>query len=140
MNVESEGPPCGCGSHGCLEQFASATAVVRMAREAGLAEQTAEAVHRRASSGDEAALRVFRTMGRALGIALADLVNIFNFPLYVLAGGVIGAWDLFAPALLEEVERRSFVYRAGGTEIHPAQLGKETGLYGAAYLPMQTLS
>ncbi len=137
ITVEPEGPHCGCGNRGCLEALASATAVVRMAREAGLKEETAETLYRKAGNGDATARQIFRTMGRALGIALAGLVNTFNFPLYVLTGGVIGAWDQFSPSLLEEVERRSFVYRAGGTEIHPSQLGKEAGLYGAAYLPMQ---
>ncbi len=135
--VEPEGPACGCGSRGCLEQLASATAVVRMAHEAGLSEATAEAVFERARSGDPAARQVFRVMGRALGIALADLINAFNFSLYLLAGGVLGAWDFFAPALFEEVKFRSFIYRAGGTVIDKAALGKDAGLFGAAYLPMQ---
>lgn len=136
IHVEPDGPPCGCGSRGCLEQSASATAVVRMAREAGLSEATSEAVYRRAVEGDARARGVFQTMGRSLGMALADLVNVFNFPLYVLAGAVIGAWEFFSPALLEEVERRSFVYRAGGTVIDRSVLGRDAGLYGAAYLPI----
>ena len=50
-------------------------------------------------------------MGEALGVALANLINIFNFPLYLLSGGPLPAWDFFAPAMLEEVTRRSFTYR-----------------------------
>ena len=150
MTVSPDGPRCGCGNHGCLEAMASATAIVRMAREAArsgrspalarVAEDaafTSKMVYHKAVEGDQAARDVFITVGRALGIALADLVNVFNFPLYTITGGVVGAWDLFAPAMLAEVERRSFVYRAGGTQIAKSRLGNEAGLYGAAYLPLQ---
>ena len=153
ITINPDGPPCGCTNHGCLEQLASATAIVRMAHEtiregkspalAQLArecsELTSEMVHRKALEGEEAARDIFTVVGRALGIALADLVNILNFPLYVITGGVTKGWDLFAPVMLAEVERRSFVYRAGGTRIARSQLGSEAGLYGAAYLPIQAM-
>ena len=74
-------------------------------------------------------------MGEALGILLAMLINTFNFPLYLLSGGVLGAWDLFAPAMLEETRRRSFTFRTTNTRIEQAELGNEAGLFGAAYLP-----
>ena len=64
---------------------------------------------------------VFRAMGEALGIALASLINIFNFPLYLLSGGPIPAWEFFAPPMLAEVERRSFTYRLTKTRIEPAE-------------------
>jgi len=151
ITVKPDGPPCGCGNCGCLEAMASATAIVRMARQAieqgrspalaqaarTLAEITSEVVCQKAVEGDPVACQIFVAAGEALGIALADLVNIFNFPLYVITGGVVDAWDLFAPAMLEMVERRSFVYRAGGARIAPSKLGNEAGLYGAAYLPFQ---
>jgi glucokinase len=76
-------------------------------------------------------------MGRALGIALAGLINVFNFPLYLLGGGVIAAWDLFTPPMLAEIKRRSFTFSRTNTRIEPAILGKDAGIFGAAYLPMQ---
>lgn len=76
-------------------------------------------------------------MGEALGIAIASLVNIFNFPLFLLSGGPLPAWDFFAPAMLAEVQRRSFTYRNAPTRVERAALGNEAGLYGAAYLPFQ---
>ena len=63
------------------------------------------------------------------------MVNTFNFPLYLLSGGMLPAWDLFAPAMLAECRRRSFVFRTTATRIDKAMLGNEAGLYGAAYLP-----
>ncbi len=138
MMVVPNGNPCGCGNHGCLEKHASARAVEGMAYMIGLGEKvTARDVFELAEQGNELARRVFRRMGVALGIALATLVNLFNFPLYLLGGGVLGAWKYFAPAMMEEVERRSFTYRNTRTRIEKAVLGNEAGLYGAAYLPVQ---
>jgi glucokinase len=77
-------------------------------------------------------------MGETLGVLLATLINTFNFPLYLLSGGVLGAWDLFAPAMLDEARRRSFTFRTTDTRIEKAELGNEAGLFGAAYLPWST--
>ena len=136
ITVVPSGNPCGCGNTGCLEKHASATAIGAMARLIGLgADLTALDVYNLAVSGDARAKAIFTSMGQALGIALATLVNIFNFPLYLLSGGPLPAWDFFAPAMIAEVERRSFTYRNAPTRIERATLGNEAGLYGAAYLP-----
>jgi glucokinase len=136
MTAVPTGNPCGCGNQGCLEKHASATAVVGMARMLGLGDNlTSEAVYDLAAGGDEKAKAVFAAMGQALGTALATLVNIFNFPLYLLSGGVLPAWDFFAPAMFDECRRRSFIFRTTATKIEKAILGNEAGLYGAAYLP-----
>ena len=87
--------------------------------------------------GNPLALRVFECMGKALGIALATYNEVFNFPLYLLSGGPLAAWDLFAPAMFAEIERRSFTYRVTKPRIEKAMLGSDAGLFGAAYLPFQ---
>lgn len=138
MTVSPNGNPCGCGNTGCLEKHASATAVSAMAKLMGLGDDlTSEQVYHLAAGGNEKARLVFQVMGQALGIALANLVNAFNFPLYLLSGGMLPAWEFFAPAMFEEVRRRSYVYRHSPTRIEKAVLGNEAGLYGAAYLPFQ---
>jgi len=98
---------------------------------------TSEQVYRMAVLGNVKAQDVFVAMGQALGIALAMLINTFNFPLYLLSGGVLAAWDQFAPAMMEEVRRRSFTFRGSNTRVERAALGNEAGLYGAAYLPQR---
>jgi glucokinase len=141
ITVVPNGNPCGCGNRGCLEKHASATAVIAMARMMHLGEditskQLDELARQPGEAGDKARA-IWRAMGEALGVALANLVNTFNFPLYLLSGGMLPAWEFFAPPMLAEVERRSFTYRAtsAGTRIAPATLGNEAGLMGAAYLP-----
>jgi glucokinase len=138
ITVNPTGNPCGCGNYGCLEKHASATAIVSMARLLSLGDHlTSEDVYKLAIGGNEKAKMIFHTMGSALGIALASLVNIFNFPLYLLSGGVLPAWDQFAPAMMAEVKNRSFTFRNAQTVIGKATLGNEAGLFGAAYLPIQ---
>lgn len=135
ITVVPNGNPCGCGNRGCLEKHASATAIAALGRMIGLGDLTSEEVYEHAKKGDERALAVFDHMGRALGIALATLVNIFNFPLFLLSGGPLPAWDIFAPPMMSELEQRSFTYRASKTVVARAELGNEAGLFGAAYLP-----
>ena len=137
MTVVPDGNPCGCGNRGCLEKHASATAISGMAKVIGLgADLTSEQVYNLAVAGDEKAKRIFEAMGRYLGVALATLVNIFNFPLYLLSGGPLPAWEFFAPAMLEEARWRSFTFRHAETRVEKAILGNEAGLFGAAYLPL----
>ncbi len=136
ITIVPNGNPCGCGNRGCVEKHASATAIIAMAKLLGLGDNmTAKAVYDLAINGNPKAQMIFTSMGESLGIVLAMLINAFNFPLYLVAGGVIGGWDLFAPAMLEETSRRSFTYRLTQTRVERAQLGNEAGLYGAAYLP-----
>lgn len=136
ITVMPYGNPCGCGNRGCLEKHASATAVETMAKLVALGDNlTSKEVFDLATAGNVLAKRVFESMGRALGIALATLINIFNFPLYLLSGGALPAWDFFAPPMFEEIRERSFTFRNAATRVEPATLGNEAGLYGAAYLP-----
>jgi glucokinase len=136
ITVNPTGMPCGCGNIGCLEKHASATAIVSMARMLNLGENlTSEDVYKLAAGGSEPAKRVFESMGSALGVGLANLIQIFNFPLYLLSGGVLAAWDYFAPAMFGELSRRSLTFRAAGPRVDKAILGSEAGLLGAAYLP-----
>jgi glucokinase len=136
ITVVPNGNPCGCGNRGCVEKHASATAITAMAKLLGLGDAlTSKDVYDLAVAGNEKAQTIFISMGEALGITLAMLVNTFNFPLYLLSGGVLAAWDLFAPAMLAETRRRSFTFRASETRVEKAKLGNEAGLFGAAYLP-----
>jgi glucokinase len=136
ITIVPTGNPCGCGNQGCLEKHASATAIAAMANMLHLGDNlSSREVYELAVAGDEKARGIFTAVGQALGVALATLVNIFNFPLYLLSGGVLSAWDLFAPAMFEEVRWRSFGFRSSDARIEKAILGNEAGLFGAACLP-----
>lgn len=136
------GVACTCGSRGCLEVFASATAIVRMTREAsprhpdsllqGSANLTAQAIFEAGLKGDELALEIFRRMGVYLGIGLANLINILNPEMIVIAGGVVNGWDLFEKHMRQEVEERAFPLVR--VKIVRAKCGDDAGLLGAARL------
>ncbi len=166
ITVEPDGYPCGCGNHGCAERYASATGVVRMAREAiesgkapalakaasSDAEFSAKSIYNLAIQGNADAQAIFVRFGRVLGIMMADIVNVLNLDMFVIGGGVVSAWDAFAPTMFAELRERSLVYAAtdpedrGSTEVKPwtrkrtmitqALLGSDAGLYGAARIPM----
>jgi len=106
--VEPDGHPCGCGSNGCIEQYASATAVVRMAREAGLEMTRSVEVYDAAMNGNEQARAVYHKMGRYLGIAIAGLLNLLNPEMIVLGGGAAAGWDAFIDPLTAEIKYRAF--------------------------------
>jgi len=166
VTIERNGVPCGCGNRGCAERYASATAIVRMAREAieagkapalaqfavSGADFSAEAIYDLAVKGDEAARGIFERVGRALGTLLAGAVNVLNLEMYVIGGGVVSAWDWFAPSMFDELRQRSCVYAATApadpmraaaqgattrrqTKITRAILGSDAGLFGGARLP-----
>jgi glucokinase len=139
--VVPNGNPCGCGNQGCLEKHASATAVSAMARLMQLGEDlTSKDVYELAKQDTEPgekARMVWQVVGEALGMAMASLINTFNFPLYLLSGGMLPAWEYFAPHMMRVAMQRSYTFRATANETHIAQatLGNLAGLYGAAYLP-----
>ena len=130
--VEPNGHPCGCGSRGCIEQYASATAIIRSAINAGLEVGSSSAVYEAAKSGDKRASAVFSSMGSYLGIGLAGLVNVLNPEMIVLGGGVSAAWDLFADEVRREVNERAFPEPADRVKIVRAELGDDAGILGAA--------
>ncbi len=139
ITISSNGYPCGCGNTGCVEKYASATAVSAMARLMNLGRDlSSEDVFNLAKGGNPRAQAIFESVGIALGTLLANLINTFNFPLYLLGGGMTAAWELFEPPMLAEVSRRSFIYRKTPPRIERATLGGDAGLFGAAYLPFQT--
>ena len=150
VSVKFDGVRCNCGSIGCVEAYASATGVVRRAREAlaeGAQSALADAadgltcaqVFQAAAAGDALAERVVADTAVYLGTAIGSLINIFNPDMVVLFGGMTNAGDqLFVP-VREEVRKRSFKIGADRCQIVRSQLGGEAGVIGAAVTAMQRL-
>ena len=147
VTIESAGPRCGCGNHGCLEALASGTAIRRRAREVAsdqpysalgrLAierEVLGEDVTRLAHEGDEAALQVLQETGRWLGIGLAGFVNTFNPEVIAVGGGAARAGELILGPARKEVQLRAQSPSRDTVEIKEATLGPESGALGAAAL------
>lgn len=141
--VEPLGAPCGCGSRGCVEQYSSATAIVRLTRELenqypksvlqNKSRLTSLDVYEAGKEGDDLALEVFRQMGFYLGIALADLVNVLNPEVIVIGGGAAAGWDLFIGHVEDQIRNRAFREPAERAKLVRAKLGDDAGILGAAH-------
>jgi glucokinase len=152
INAVPDGRPCGCGRHGCLEQYASGNALVREARmlaaerrsEAGtllaLGDGTPEGVQgvhvtAAAKAGDPVAMEAFAVVGTWLGRGLADLAAVLDPELFVIGGGVSDAGDLLLASA-----RQTLADKLIGQQNRPApavkvaQLTNNAGLVGAADL------
>src|SRR6185503_8142912 len=143
------GLKCKCGNTGCLELFASATGIVRMARESlaqfpqatlSADDLTAEKVYDAGRQGDELALSVFRRAGKYLGIGLANLTSLIDPEIIVINGGVVNGWDLFAADMYAEVAERAFQATAKQVKIARAECGENAGLLGAARLACEEMA
>jgi glucokinase len=153
--IDSTGRRCKCGNYGCLEAYASGPAIAERAREAlagdeesilprlvggDLQKITARTVYDAALKGDETAREVVRDTARFLGTGLANLLNIVNPDVVVLAGGVTEAGDALFEPLRAEVKRRAFRPAVDACRIVPGMLGGSAGVVGAvATFKMQAL-
>lgn len=138
--------PCSCGKKGCLEQYASATGMVRVAKKfladwegetlLHQCEVTAKSLWDCAKAGDRAANEITDFVCHRLGIALANAAYLVDTELFVIGGGVSAAGDF----LLEKTER---VYRANvfphsrDKKFKLAKLGNDAGIQGAAALLLE---
>ncbi len=142
--VEPQGHPCGCGSVGCVEQYASATAIVRIASELlsrypdsvlhGNKAISPLDVYNAGIAGDELSIEVFRHVGTYLGIALGGLINVLNPEAIVIGGGAAAGWDLFIDHLRAEISMRAFPQPAERVRLVRSELGDDAGILGAAFL------
>ena len=138
---DDETEKCGCGNVGCLEQYASATGVVRLAKRKLAAsdmdsslrgiEVTAKDVWDAVKAGDALAIEVADQFGWYLGRALANIANVVNPEIFVLGGGVSKAGDV----LIEYIQKYYKTYAfpaAKGVLFGLAKLGNDAGIYGSA--------
>ncbi len=154
ITIYPDGARCNCGNYGCLESYASATAIRRMVRE-GLEDKSLDTTLREstknvepedipqivmeaASAGDDFSLSIWLEVGKALGIAIASLVNLLNVEMVVIGGGVSNAWDLFIDATYKEAHRRALRAPMERAEIKRGLLGDDAGILGSAYLAFKS--
>ncbi|HYP56108.1 MAG TPA: ROK family protein [Solirubrobacterales bacterium] len=145
--IDMDGPRCqgNCPTHGCVEAFASGTALGREGREAAerelgsaLGRMRAEgrevdgrAVTEAAQAGDRTAIGVFDLVGRRLGVALASFANLFEPETIVVGGGVMAAGDLLLEPARAELQARALP-PMNRTPVVAAELGGDAGMIGAA--------
>ncbi len=147
VTIKMDGLACqgNCPGHGCIETYASGTALGREGRAAAEREPSSalgkllaageavdgKAVTIAARAGDATARGVFDLVGRRLGVALASFANIFGPEVFVIGGGVIAAGDLLLDPARAELRKRALP-PMNRTPVLAAELGEDAGMIGAA--------
>lgn len=139
MHVAPEDRLCGCGARGCMETWASATAVSeRFAEVSGQAVDARE-VCRLADGGDAHALDVLHDAGRVLGRGIAEAVKLLDIRRISISGGLTGAWQHLAPAMQQKLDARLLAPQRGKVRVQRSALGDDAGILGAASLLFDSL-
>jgi len=127
---------CGCGGKGCLEQYASATAVARIFSQRCGKGCDAAQVCRYADDGDPAALAVYAQAGAVLGGGIAQAVKLLDVRAVTISGGMIGAWDYFYPNLQQALTANLLPPQRRNVTVRASTLNDQAGLLGAAALAL----
>ena len=144
---DEEEDVCGCGNHGCLEQYASATGIVRLAKRRLAAsndasvlrisqeknELSAKAVFDAVKDGDKIACEIAEEFGRYLGKGFAMIAAVVNPEVFVLGGGVSKAGEILCDYVAKNYEKYAF-HGCKNASFKLATLGNDAGIYGAAKL------
>ena len=150
VTVDPSGPRCTCGNTGCVEAFASGTAIADAGVAAAKAEPnsaigrafsdgqpiTSPVVTELAADGDPAAAQVLEEAGRKLGVALAGFANVFAPEVIVIGGGAAAAGELLLGPARDELRRRALGPHRS-VPVVPAHFGPEAGMLGAALLAIE---
>lgn len=136
--IDEDGPPCRCGSSGCLEAMAAAPAILQLAREAGLGDDlTILDLIEAAQAGSEPARQLFAQAGRRIGTALTSLVNLLNPGILIIGGGVARAGPFLLDPLQETVRQRALPVAVQRTLIVESTLGPDAIAIGAVTTVLQ---
>ncbi len=138
---------CNCGQYGCLEQYTSATGIVRMAKrklaksddETSLRKfdaLTAKDIFDEAKAGDEVAKELVEELGKILGSTLSNLACIVNPEVIVIGGGVSKAGAILIDTIQDHFKETAH-YACRDTKFELATLGNDAGIYGCAALIME---
>ncbi len=143
---EGETEVCGCGRTGCLEQYASATGIVRLAKRRlanntedtvlNIDAVTAKDVFDAVKAGDKVAMEIAEDFGKYLGNALSEIAVILDPELFVIGGGVSRAGEV----LLDYIKKnylKNALWDNNKVEFALAKLGNDAGMYGAAKLALE---
>jgi glucokinase len=155
MSINAEGEKCPCGNIGCLENYASARAMIAKALQmlekgtesllkdcyqGSIYKITTEDIYKTALEGDTLSREILRNAGKHLGVGLANIINTLSPEAIILTGGLIGAWNIYIQEAIREASRRAFKHLFDSVKIIPSSLGEDAGVIGAACLVFNELT
>lgn len=149
MSINAAGNRCPCGNAGCLELYASATAIIGGAvselekgsssilkdlHNGNFYRIKAEDIYKAALEGDPLSRNILRDAGKNLGIGIASIINLLSPEAVILTGGLIGAWNIYIEAAIKEASKGTFSELYERVKIIPSSLGDDAGIIGASSL------
>ncbi len=142
--VDPNGPKAPYGNRGILEQYVSATGIVRLAKKAGLKPHQGEPKEARifqkmAEKGNRKAILVYDLAGKMLGVGLTTALHLLNPSVVIFSGGVSAAGSLLLKPMFRELKARCFKSHLKGVKFKMAKLGDNMGVIGAARLAWQSI-
>ena len=134
LQVQADGPLCGCGNKGCLEQFASASAIksayFKQTQQVASAHEIAELAKR----GDAVAVSVYQQAAQSLAKVIADALKLLDVKYVVIGGGLAGAWDVMKPTFDEAFDFALIPVLRGQVNVTISTTLDKAGMLGAALL------
>ena len=139
---------CNCGNHGCLEQYASATGVVRIAKKLLAASKeesslrtletvTAKDVFDAAKAGDHLAVEAVEVLGKYLGLVVANVALTVDPDVFVIGGGVSKAGQVLIDVITKYYHKFAKIIGDNKAKVVLAKLGNDAGIYGAARMVLK---
>jgi len=131
---------CGCGSHGCVEAYVSATAISARYAETSGEQLETKAIFERAVQGNKEAKVIIESAGSYLGQAIAEAIKLLDIHTVSISGGLIGAWDMLHPNMMNALNVQLIPPQQNRVRVLPSTLKDNAGLLGAASLFKKTLT
>ncbi|MDQ7004717.1 MAG: ROK family protein [Ghiorsea sp.] len=125
---------CGCGSFGCVEAYASATAISDRYNEIAGVHTSTQHIYQRAVKGDKQAADVFESAAMCLGASIAQAITLLDIRTVTISGGLIGAWDILHPKIMASLNKNLIPPLQGKINVIPSALQDNAGILGAASL------
>lgn len=139
LTVQPNGRLCGCGNHGCMEQYASASGVVISYFEAKNQQLAAHEIANLAHQGDSNAVAAYQLAGKSLAQALAHILKVIDVTNVIIGGGMSAGWPLMEPAFTQQLNEDLIPALRGKVNVSISSMGDQAGMIGAAMLALENI-
>ncbi|MDX8398579.1 MAG: ROK family protein [Mariprofundaceae bacterium] len=137
VDYKQDARRCGCHNFGCIEAYASASAVMaQYTKESGKKLNTQE-IYQLACQADSLAISCLDDAGHHLGLAIAEAIKLLDIHTVTISGGLTGAWKYLYPAIMQSMNQRLIQPLRGKIKVLPSSLNDHAGILGAAHLAFQ---
>ena len=140
ITVQPNGRLCGCGNHGCMEQYASASGVSLSYLEATGQHRDTLEIANLAHQGDSNAIAAYQLAGKSLAQALAHILKVIDVTDVIIGGGMSAGWPLMQPAFSQQLEKDLIPTLRGKVSVGISNIGDQAGMVGAAMLARKKIS